>query len=271
MKGEPPGKVLAVRDETVCIATLDGAVWITHLREKGRDSIKLPALRVLHDVYAKEIPLKPWESYEGRTYREIIYWEEKGIGNIEFNFYNGAMSTEQCQRLLETIRYAKKRPVDVIILWGSEDFWSNGMNLNTIENAESPADESWRNINAMDDLCEEMIRSVDKFFVCSMQGNAGAGGVFLALAGDLVIARSSVVLNPHYKNIGNLYGSEFWTYLLPKRVGWDVSRQIMENRLPISARKAQEIGLIDVVFDGDPKTFRSKVMDSVKKLIYEGK
>ncbi len=33
---------------------------------------------------------------------------------------------------------------------GQEDFFSNGMNLNTIENAKSPADESWRNINAME-------------------------------------------------------------------------------------------------------------------------
>ena len=50
-----------------------------------------------------------------------------------------------------------------------------------------------------------------------MQGNAGAGGVFLALAADQVWARHGVVLNPHYKNMGNLYGSEYWTYLLPRR------------------------------------------------------
>jgi putative two-component system hydrogenase maturation factor HypX/HoxX len=31
--------------------------------------------------------------------------------------------------------------------------------------------------------------------------------------------RDGVMLNPHYKNMGNLYGSEYWTYLLPRRVG----------------------------------------------------
>ena len=51
-----------------------------------------------------------------------------------------------------------------------------------------------------------------------MQGNAGAGGAFLALAADRVYARDGVVLNPHYKSMGNLYGSEYWTYLLPRRV-----------------------------------------------------
>ena len=55
--------------------------------------------------------------------------------------------------------------------------------------------------------------------VAALQGNAAAGGVFLALAADRVLARSGIVLNPHYRNMGNLYGSEYWTYLLPRRVG----------------------------------------------------
>jgi putative two-component system hydrogenase maturation factor HypX/HoxX len=177
------------------------------------------------------------------------------------------MSTEQCERLLETFRYAKKRPVKAIVLWGQEDFFSNGMNLNTIENAESPADESWRNINAMDDLCEEILRTTDKLTVACMQGNAGAGGVFLALTCDLVYARESVVLNPHYKNIGNLYGSEFWTYTLPKRVGWEMGKKIMDNRMPISAKQAFKIGLIDKVFKGTQKEFREKVIRELKDFI----
>jgi putative two-component system hydrogenase maturation factor HypX/HoxX len=42
--------------------------------------------------------------------------------------------------------------------------------------------------------------------------------VALALAADHVIAREGSVLNMHYKNMG-LYGSEFWTYSLGKRIG----------------------------------------------------
>lgn len=133
------------------------------------------------------------------------------------------------------------------------------MNLNTIEEAESPPDESWRNINAMDDVCEEILRTEDKLTVAGMQGNAGAGGVFLALTCDLVFAREGVVLNPHYKNIGNLYGSEFWTYTLPKRVGWEKGREIMENRMPISSSTAFKIGLIDGVFGKTPAEFRERL------------
>ena len=55
--------------------------------------------------------------------------------------------------------------------------------------------------------------------VAALEGNAGAGGVLLALAADLVWTRPGVVLNPHYQGMGGLYGSEYWTYLLPRRVG----------------------------------------------------
>ncbi|NPA32881.1 MAG: hydrogenase maturation protein [Aquificae bacterium] len=263
-----PGEILAVRDSAVCIATPDGAIWVGHAREKKKESIKLPAVEVFNlPDSVKEVPLKPWESVPFPTYREIEYEERDSIGFITFRFYNGAMSTERCERLREAVRYAKKRPIKAIVLLGGEDFFSSGMNLNTIENAESPADESWRNINAMDDLCEEILTTPDKLTVSALRANAGAGGVFLALTCDLVFAREGVVLNPHYKNIGNLYGSEFWTYTLPRRVGWERARQIVNNRLPISARKAKELGLIDDVFEKTPKAFLTKLEEKIKSFI----
>ncbi|RLJ69869.1 putative two-component system hydrogenase maturation factor HypX/HoxX [Hydrogenivirga caldilitoris] len=264
-----PGEVIAHRDEAVCIGTTDGAVWITHVRRRGKNSIKLPVLRVFPGIAERvpEVPIKPWEKVEVRTYREILYEEEKDIAYIYFNFYNGAMSTEQCEKLRDVVRYAKRRPVKAIVLLGQEDFFSNGMNLNTIENAESPPDESWRNINAMDDLCEEILKTPDRLTVAGMQGNAGAGGVFLALTCDLVFARKGVVLNPHYKNIGNLYGSEFWTYTLPKRVGWEKGREVMERRMPVSSEQAQEMGLIDKVFGRTPSEFRRELKRRVEEFV----
>ncbi len=268
LKGKP-GEIIAVRDEAICKATVDGAVWITHLRKRDKKSIKLPALRVIPRLRDKvpEVQIKPWESVDFKTYREIVYEEKNSISYIYFNFYNGAMSTEQCERLLETIRYAKKRPIKALVLMGQEDFFSNGMNLNTIENAESPPDESWRNINAIDDVCEEILRTTDKLTIAGMQGNAGAGGVFLALTCDLVFAREGVVLNPHYKNIGNLYGSEFWTYTLPKRVGWKKGKEIMDRRMPISSKQAKELGLIDDCFGKTPSEFRKKLRRKIEEFI----
>ena len=70
----------------------------------------------------------------------------------------------------------------------------------------------------MNDVVHAIVTADRQLTIAAMQGNGGAGGVFLALAADRVWVRDGVVLNPHYKGMGNLYGSEYWTYLLPRRV-----------------------------------------------------
>ena len=59
------------------------------------------------------------------------------------------MSTSQCLRLRDAFLHARSRPTRVIALLGGADFWSNGIHLNAIEASADPAEESWRNINAM--------------------------------------------------------------------------------------------------------------------------
>jgi putative two-component system hydrogenase maturation factor HypX/HoxX len=141
---------------------------------------------------------------------------------------------------------------------GGTDFFSNGLDLNRIEAASSPADESWRNINAMDDLCEAILRTDTHLTVSAIRGNAGAGGAYLALAADYVWARRGVILNPHYKNMGNLYGSEYWTYLLPKRVGTEQAQALMRGRLPLGADQAVGLGFVDEAFGDDPTAFEAE-------------
>ena len=146
----------------------------------------------------------------------------------------------------------------VLVLMGGPDYFSNGIHLNVIEAAESPADESWRNINAMDDLVHEIITMEDKLTVSALGANAGAGGVALAAAADRVWVRPNVVLNPHYKGMGGLYGSEYWTYLLPRRVGERKALELTEGMLPLGAYAAREMGLVDAIFQGSPATFHEE-------------
>ncbi len=267
----PPAAVVARACGALCRATVDGAVWIGHVRLKmprGERGLKLPATVAFERESANlhEEAVAFAADAERQGYREVLYWERGRVGYLEFRFYNGAMSVDQCGRLLEAFEYARARPVRAIVLLGGIDFWSNGMHLHVIENAPSPADESWRNINAIDDLAHAIISTTDKITLAALRGNAGAGGVFLALAADHVIARRDVVLNPHYKNMGNLYGSEYWTYLLPKRVGAAGAESIAAERTPISAARARELGLIDRVVDAEPEAFLRAVEQSAAAL-----
>jgi 5,10-methylene-tetrahydrofolate dehydrogenase/methenyl tetrahydrofolate cyclohydrolase/enoyl-CoA hydratase/carnithine racemase len=154
----------------------------------------------------------------------------------------------------------------VLVLMGGTDFWSNGIHLNLIEAADDPACESWRNIGAMNDLVRDILTTQSHLVISALQGNAGAGGVILALAADRVYARKGVVLNPHYKGMGNLYGSEYWTYLLPKRVGETKAHELTEALLPISTRAAQQIGLLDDAFGEDATTFRECISRLAEEL-----
>jgi len=231
------GAVIARCDGAVARATSDGAVWIGHVREERGEALKLPATH----VFAAESADLP----NVAGYAPIRYAEDGPVGYLHFAFYNGAMSTAQCKALREAYLDALARPTRVLVLMGGPDFWSNGIHLGLIEAAASPADESWRNIHAMNDLTREIITTTDRLVVSALRGSAGAGGVFLALAADEVWAGEGVVLNPHYKDMGNLYGSEYWTYLLPCRCGAENAKRVTQARLPMGVAEARRLGLVD--------------------------
>ncbi|MFJ8111275.1 enoyl-CoA hydratase-related protein [Streptomyces sp. NPDC096132] len=255
-----PGALLATRAGAICRATADGAVWIPELRLRrlpGRPpTYRLPAVRALGDrlpPLPEHAPPRLPDAREG-TWTDIRYREDGNVGFLSWAFPGGAMSTEQCRRLLDAYREACERPTTVLVLGGPRDFFSNGIHLNVIEAADDPAAESWANINAIDDLVEAVLTTTDRLVVAALAGNAAAGGVMLALAADEVWCRSGVVLNPHYRLMG-LYGSEYWTHSLPRRVGPAVAERLMSEALPVSAAGALRLGLVDRVLDCAPDAF----------------
>ncbi len=284
----PPGQVLARRDGAICIGTIDGALWISHLKAKAEAQgvislaqmgigdaepypvagIKLPATQVLGPLLrgAPEAPLPIDAPADYRTFREIVYTEEDQIGYLSFDFYNGAMSTSQCYRLRDAFLHARSRPTRVIVLLGGADFWSNGIDLNMIEARADPAAESWRNINAIDDLIFEVLNTMSHLVIAGLRGNAGAGGAMLPLAADHVYARSGVVLNPHYRSMGGLYGSEYWTYTLPRRVGRRRALELTLSCQPIGTRAAREMGFLDDAFGEDTGAFEAELRERARRL-----
>jgi len=232
-----PGAVIARCDGALARATRDGAIWIGHVREERAQALKLPAT----EVFAKESAALPIAT----GYSPIRYEEHGPVGLLHFAFYNGAMGTRQCEALRRAYACALERPTRALVLMGGPDYWSNGIHLGQIEAAESPADESWSNINAIDDLARDIITTTDRLVISAVRGSAGAGGVFLALTADEVWVCANVVLNPHYKDMGNLYGSEYWTYLLPRRAGAQNATRVMQTRLPVGAAEALRLHLAD--------------------------
>ena len=265
-----PGEIVAQRHGAICRATVDGAVWISHLKRSGH--FKLPATRALaiagHALDVAELPT-PLHAppFAPQTFREIAYEEHHGVSYLHFDFYNGAMSTDQCRRLLDAYRFARSRGTSVIVLMGGVDFFSNGIHLNVIEAAEDPAAESWSNLQAIDDVVLEVIETDSQLVISALTGDAAAGGVPFALAADHVLAREDIVLNPYYGHMGGLYGSEYWTYLLPRRVGEEMTAELTSAPFePLGARRAVELGLIDHAFGDTAEQFRVSVRRYAKQL-----
>ena len=270
------GEIIAQRSGAICRATVDGAVWITHLRRRDTPEetfFKLPATRALAlarpEFDAPEVPVPiDAELPAGHTFREIAYQEHAGVGYLHFDFYNGAMSTDQCRRLHEAYLFARsRRQTKVIALTGGSDFFSNGIHLNVIEAADDPAAESWSNLRAIDDLVREIIETDSHLVLSALAGDAAAGGVPFALAADRVVAREDVVLNPYYRHMGGLYGSEYWTYLLPRRVGAELTARLTGPPFTsLGTREAVEIGLLDAAFGATLDSFRSQVRGMAERL-----
>jgi len=246
--GEPK-EILAKRDGAICLGTVDGAVWITHLKEVG--SFKLPATYVLKEklqgIKEERLPLIFDKSYE--TFYEVSMEKRDNVAYLCFGFHNGAMSTAQCIRLKYAVEYLKEE-CEVLVLIGGMDFFSNGIHLNILEDSAKQGEDGWANINAMNDLVSAILYADEVVTIASFGRNAGAGGVFMGLACDYVVGKEGVVLNPHYKTLG-LSGSEYHTYTLPKRVGEEMSERLLNDCLPICVEKGKSIGMIDEVYAHD--------------------
>lgn len=269
----PPGVAVARRGPALRVGTRDGSVWVGHLRREDRGdawaALKLPAVLQLDaDALPEEpVPLQR----DGGEWDELRYDEAQGVGWLTFDFHNGAMSERQCARLRAALHQIAAAPPRVLVLAGGASFFSNGLHLHEIEAAahragDSAADASLRNIEAIDDVVHAILTLDGALTVAALRGNAGAGGCFVALAADSVWAAPGVVLNPHYKNMGNLYGSEYWTYTLPRRVGEAAAQALMRGRLPVTGAQAVAQGLVDAAFGADAATFEAEARERARRL-----
>ncbi|CAD0106944.1 unnamed protein product [Aureobasidium uvarum] len=288
-----PGTCIGVRSDAVCFKTMDGkGIWITHgwwVKKKTDPTLwpKVPAMPLFTEIGlidAENLPqLLPslptnFAKLDYPSFQEIfIEYDELAIGQrvayLTFDFYNGAMSTNQCRQMCAALRsildtHTCSTPLSAVVLLGGA-YFSNGIHLNVIENDADSAFESWANINAMDDVVLLILQDFATrgiITVAALRGNAAAGGVALAAAADLVLAGEHVVVNPAYRTLG-LFGSEYHTITYNGRVGRASGRHLLRDMLPVSAQQAKDIGLVDVVLPGYGESLDAAIHTHVSELV----
>ncbi|KAF3917599.1 hypothetical protein AA313_de0205022 [Arthrobotrys entomopaga] len=289
-----PGTIVAICNEAVCISTCDGrGIWITHIRrpKRAQDTALWPkvpgvfGLLELGILKTSHLPRLQWDlpldfsKSPYPTFQEIrvdfVSFPEGRIAYLYFDFYNGAMSTSQCSRLISAFDHIltthANHPITAVVLMAGA-YFSNGIALNVIEAAENPAQESWENINRIDDVVYYLLHHFPTSkiqTIAAIRGNAAAGGVALAAACDVVLAGGDVVLNPAYRGIG-LYGSEYHTLSYFGRCGEVKAKEILKSMMPLSPFDARAIGLVDHVLPGSGSVLDKRVRDHMMALIRSG-
>ncbi|KAI5456223.1 hydrogenase maturation factor hoxX [Mariannaea sp. PMI_226] len=290
-----PGSIIACRDGAICIATCEGmGIWITHVRQVKRkvDAMlwpKVPAVYALrslslldHATLSKTLmphPTVDWSKAPHSTHQEIwvdfvTYPNARHVAFVYFEFYNGAMSTEQCSRLIEALEFVLythiiDRPLSAVVLMGGDSYFSNGIALNVIEASPDPAAESWRNINRIDDVVLIILKDfpIRKIMtIAALRGNCAAGGVAMAAACDVVIAGLGTVLNPAYRALG-LHGSEFHSLAYSGRCGAEGAKRLLRDMLPLSPYAARDMGLVDYTLPGSGSILNTRIRNHVGAMV----
>jgi putative two-component system hydrogenase maturation factor HypX/HoxX len=63
-----------------------------------------------------------------------------------------------------------------------------------------------------------------------------------------------------------LHGSEYWTYLLPKKVGNEQAFHLTQSCLPLGVKRAKTMGYIDEILPRDKQAYLQELQNFCKEL-----
>ncbi|MGA3038026.1 MAG: 3-hydroxyacyl-CoA dehydrogenase NAD-binding domain-containing protein [Vulcanimicrobiaceae bacterium] len=133
--------------------------------------------------------------------------------------------------------------VTAVVFAGSNGFFSGGADINDFLR-EPPADaKSIRDVIAR-------IESGTKTYIAAIDGNALGGGFELALGCDYRVATARAKFGLPEIKLGLIPGAG-GTQRLPRLIGAQPALEIMLKGDPIDAKRAQELGVIDDLVDGE--------------------
>ncbi|MCP4457074.1 MAG: 3-hydroxyacyl-CoA dehydrogenase/enoyl-CoA hydratase family protein [Cytophagales bacterium] len=141
--------------------------------------------------------------------------------------------------------------IDAIVItgFGTKAFVS-GADLNMLATLKTP-DQGYDNSHTFQGFLND-IEACKKPVVCALNGFAFGGGNELAIACTARIAKKGlpVVACQPEVNLGFIPGAG-GTQRLPRLVGVDIAAEILRTAVPVSGKRALEIGMIDREADGD--------------------
>ena len=195
----------------------------------------------------------------------IDYRVEKGVAIFELNDPPANTYTYEMNRELDEciLRARMDDDVHVIVLRGAGDkFFSAGANINML-NAVTPEFKYFFCLHANETLLR--LEHTPKLVIAALNGHTVGGGLEIALAADIRIARKDAgKIGLPEVNLGVLPGTG-GTTRLTRIVGKSKAIELMVTGNTYTFEEAADMGVVNQVWEGSSEDWWEQVMDYARQ------
>jgi enoyl-CoA hydratase/carnithine racemase len=198
-------------------------------------------------------------------FRLVNYGVRDGIAILELNDPPANSYTYEMMRELdEAILQARlDEDVHVIIIRGAGDkFFCGGANIKMLQSA-TPQFRYFFSLHGNETLMR--IENTPKLVIAAINGHAAGGGLEIALACDMRLAkRGSAMIGLPEITLGLLPGMG-GTQRLPRLIGKGLAMELLTTGRLISVEEAHKLGIVNHVFDQE--NFFDKVVEYAQQFV----
>src|SRR6266404_5027922 len=209
-----------------------------------------------------QIVMADAETKVGETTRLVQYKAENGVAVLTLN--DPPANTYTYEMMLDLDRSILNarmdESVEVILITGNgEKFFSAGANINMLANV-TPTFKYFFCLHANETLSR--LEQTPKLVIAAINGHCVGGGLEVALAADIRIARRSAgKMGLPEVSLGVLPGTG-GTQRLTRLVGKSKAIELMATGELFDFEKGEALGLVNQIFDADTaEKFAAQVMD----------
>jgi enoyl-CoA hydratase/carnithine racemase len=206
---------------------------------------------------------------EAMENRLVNYTTEGGIAFLELNdppanTYTYEMMRDLDDAILET---RLDEDVHVVVVTGAGDkFFCAGANIKMLQSA-TPQFRYFFSLHGNETLLR--LENTQKLTIAAINGHAVGGGLEIALACDIRIAKNGPgMLGLPEINLGLLPGMG-GTQRLPRVIGKGRAIEMLSTGRTIPVEEARQIGLVNQVFE--EANFREKVVEYAQQFVPPGR
>src|SRR5437667_10086975 len=239
------------------------------LRSKRRD----PPIKQIPGI-AKNSTRRKQEMATTQTVQEkeiVHYRVEGGIAVLEMNDPPANTYTYEMMQQLDTciLKARMDESAHVLMLTGrGEKFFSAGASIPMLTTAD-PQFKYYFCLHANETLCR--LEQTPKLVIAALNGHAVGGGLEVALAADLRLAKKGGgKIGLPEVNLGVLPGTG-GTQRLARVLGRSKAIRYMASGDTFGFEKGLELGLVDELWDGSFDDWWGKVMEFARRFIPPGK